>query len=52
MQIAENAEPRITFRDIHELGHADGRVLLFEIPAAPQGIPIAWKGPIRPLVGD
>lgn len=44
MQITENAEPRITFRDIHELAHADGRVLLFEIPAAPQGIPIAWKG--------
>ncbi|WP_296279186.1 RNA-binding domain-containing protein [Pseudoxanthomonas sp.] len=44
MQIAENAEPRITFRDIHELHHADGRVLLFQIPAAPRGIPIAWKG--------
>lgn len=44
MQIAENAEPRITFRDIHALPHADGRVLLFEIPAAPRGIPIAWKG--------
>ena len=44
MQIAENAEPRITFRDIHELRHADGRVLLFQIPAAPRGIPIAWKG--------
>ena len=41
MQIAENAEPRITFREIHELEYADGRVLLFEIPAAPQGIPIA-----------
>lgn len=25
MQIAENAEPRITFRDIHELHHADDR---------------------------
>ena len=44
MQIAENAEPRMTFRDIHELHHADGRVVLFEIPAAPRGIPIAWKG--------
>lgn len=30
MQIAENADPRITFRDIHELEHAGGRVLLFE----------------------
>ena len=40
MQVAENAEPRITFREIHELKHACGRVLMFEIPAAPQGIPI------------
>ncbi len=44
MQMAENAEPRVTFRNIHELQHADGRVLLLEVPAAPRGIPIAWKG--------
>lgn len=44
MQMAENAEPRVTFRNIHELHHADGRVLLLEVPAAPRGIPIAWKG--------
>lgn len=44
MQIAENAEPRVTFRNIHELHHADGRVLLMEVPAAPRGMPIAWKG--------
>lgn len=52
MQIAENAEPRITFRDIHELAHADGRVLLFEIPAAPRGIPIAWKGHYYARAGE
>lgn len=44
MQMAENAEPRVTFRHIHELHHAGGRVLLLEVPAAPRGIPIAWKG--------
>jgi ATP-dependent DNA helicase RecG len=44
MQMAENAEPRVTFRNIHELQHAKGRVLLLEVPAAPRGIPIAWKG--------
>jgi len=43
-QIAENTTPRITFRDIHELLHAAGRVLLFEVPAAPRGMPISWKG--------
>ena len=43
-QIAQNTEPSITFRNIHELIHPGGRVVLFEIPAAPRGIPIAWKG--------
>lgn len=44
LQIADNTEPSITFRNIHELNHADGRVVLFEIPASPRGMPIAWKG--------
>ena len=52
MQIAQNAEPRITFRDIHELHHADDRVLLFQIPAAPRGIPIAWKGHYYARAGE
>ncbi|MDR1228919.1 MAG: putative DNA binding domain-containing protein [Azoarcus sp.] len=52
MQIAENAEPCITFREIHELVYADGRVLLFEIPAAPRGIPIAWKGHYYARAGE
>lgn len=43
-EIAEKAEPRATFREIHELQHPNGRVLLFEIPSAPAGIPIAWNG--------
>ena len=52
MQIAENAEPRITFRNIHELQHTDGRLVLFEIPAAPRGIPIAWKGHYYARAGE
>lgn len=44
MQIAQGAEPSITFRNIHELVHAGARVLLFEVPPAPRGMPIAWKG--------
>lgn len=52
MQIAQNAEPRITFRDIHEARIAGCRVLLFEIPSAPQGIPIAWKGHYYARAGE
>ncbi|MGV1916142.1 RNA-binding domain-containing protein [Rhizobium sp. 22-785-1] len=44
LQIAQGAEPSISFRNIYELHHPTGRVVLFEIPAAPRGIPIAWKG--------
>ncbi len=35
---------RITFIEIHELKTAQGRVLLFQIPAALQGIPTSWEG--------
>ena len=52
MQIAENTEPSITFRNIHELDHPDGRVILFEIPAAPRGMPIAWKGHYYARAGE
>ena len=44
MQIAASTEPSITLRNIHELQHADGRVVLMEVPPAPRGMPIAWKG--------
>lgn len=33
-----------TFREIHTLTHPNGRVILFEIPAAPRGMPISWNG--------
>lgn len=51
-QVAQDTEPSVTFRDIHELQHPDGRVLLFEIPAAPRGIPIAWKGHYYARAGE
>lgn len=41
--IAQDTEPNSGFRSVHELITVDGRVLLLQIPAAPRGIPIAWK---------
>ena len=52
MQMAENTGPCVTFRNIHELVHPAGRVLLFEIPAAPRGMPIAWKGHYYARAGE
>ena len=42
-EIADKVSNRLTFIGIHELKHAAGRVLLFQIPAAPKGIPVAWE---------
>jgi len=44
MEVSDSTEPSVTLREIHELKLDEGRVLLFEIPAAPLGLPIAWKG--------
>ena len=43
-QITQSTSPAVCFRGIHELDMPDGRVVMFEIPSAPRGIPIAWKG--------
>ena len=52
MQISAATEPSITLRNIHELLLTEGRVLLFEIPAAPLGMPIAWKGHYYARAGE
>lgn len=44
MQITRDTEPRSSFRDIYELRCPEGRVLLFEIPPAPTGLPVSWQG--------
>lgn len=52
IQIADNTEPSVTFRNIYALEHEQGRVVLFEVPAAPQGLPIAWKGHYYARAGE
>ena len=44
VQISQHTNHQITFIDIHELKESEGRVLLFQIPPAPRGIPTTWKG--------
>ena len=43
-EIANKTTNRITFIEIHEVQLDRGRVVLFEIPAAPKGLPIAFEG--------
>ena len=52
IQINDDTEPNSTFRNIYELSNPAGRVVLFEIPAAPRGIPIAWKGHYHARAGE
>lgn len=41
-EIADKTTNRITFIEIYELDSVAGRVIMFQIPAAPKGIPISF----------
>jgi ATP-dependent DNA helicase RecG len=43
-EIAGKTTNRLTFVEIYELSLTEGRIVMFQIPAAPRGIPIAFEG--------
>lgn len=43
-EIGRKTTNRITFIEIYELDTSDGRVVMFQIPAAPKGFPLAFEG--------
>ena len=43
-EISKHTTGGISFVTIDEILYQEGRVLLFKIPYAPKGMPIAWKG--------
>jgi len=43
-KVADQTTNRITFDEIYEVTYEGKRVVMFQIPAAPQGLPIAYKG--------
>ncbi len=43
-EVANHTTNRITFKEIYETELDGKRVVLFQIPSAPIGLPIAWKG--------
>jgi ATP-dependent DNA helicase RecG len=43
-EIGDKTTPNISFMEIYELFKLDGRVVMFQIPAAPRGIPVAFEG--------
>jgi len=43
-EVAQKTTTNISFLEIYEIEKEGKRIILFEIPPAPQGIPIAWDG--------
>ncbi len=43
-EVANHTTNRITFKEIYETVLDGKRIVLFQIPSAPLGLPIAWKG--------
>ena len=43
-EIGDKTTQNISFIEIYELPTLQGRVVMFQIPAAPQGIPVAFEG--------
>lgn len=43
-EVANKTTNRITFIEIYELKLPEGRVVMFQVPAAPKGFPIAFDG--------
>lgn len=51
-QVSQHTTNHISFVEIYEIKLAAGRVLMFQIPAAPWGLPIEWKGCLYGRVGE
>jgi ATP-dependent DNA helicase RecG len=44
VEISNHTSPKLSFIDIHKVNYNGSTVLLLEIPVAPQGTPVSWKG--------
>jgi ATP-dependent DNA helicase RecG len=43
-EISDKTSNRITFIEIYEVDTAEGRVIMFQIPPAPRGLPMSFEG--------
>jgi len=44
IEMANHTSPTLSFIDVHKLNLDGKNVLMFEIPSAPKGMPVSWKG--------
>ncbi|MFT3944175.1 MAG: putative DNA binding domain-containing protein [Ancrocorticia sp.] len=50
--IHQSIDQGLTIREVYEVVIDGKRVVLLEVPAAPRGIPISWKGDYRARAGE
>lgn len=50
--IHQSIDQGLTIREVHEVMHSGQRLVILEVPAAPRGIPISWKGNYRARAGE
>ncbi len=50
--IHQSIDQGLTIREVYEVTIDGERVVLLEVPAAPRGIPISWKGDYRARAGE
>ncbi len=50
--IHQSIDQGLTIREVYEVTFDGKRVVLLEVPAAPRGIPISWKGDYRARAGE
>lgn len=51
-EIAQDTNHQLTFHAIHELRAKEGRILMFQIPAALRGVPTEWRGRVYGRHGE
>lgn len=44
LEISKHTSPKLSFIEVHRINYQGKVVLLLEIPPAPLGIPVSWKG--------
>lgn len=44
LEIANHTSPKLSFIDVHRVVYQGKNILLIEIPSAPKGMPVSWKG--------
>ena len=51
-QVSQGTNLGMCFAHVHTIPRGEDNIILFEIPAAPQGMPVSWKGHFYARAGE